>query len=392
MKTGIEDLEVRGRRVFVRVDANVPLVDGKIRDDTRLRAVQPTLSTLRARGARVVVAAHLGRPRGYVDPKLSMAPVADCLSGLLGVDVSMAPDSVGSDVAALVRRLRDGDILMLENLRFHPGEEQNECAYAASLANLADCYIGDAFGVAHRAHASTVGVPEILPSVAGPLMCAEVQVLERATCNPDRPYVAVLGGGKTSDKIGVLEQLASVVDVLMLGGGLANTFLESAGHELGRSLVEPDQTDVVAAVRDMAKKSGCRLVLPTDVVVAASPTDDVSGAVVEVDAIPFDQMVLDIGPDTSAMYAQVLGDARTVIWNGPVGVYERATFAKGTAALVRALADSPGFVVVAGGDAVGVVQAAGLSHRMGHLSTGGGAALEFIVGRDLPGLTVLLDA
>lgn len=392
MKRGIDNLEVRGQSVFVRVDANVPLTDGEIRDDTRLRAVQPTLDALRARGARVILAAHLGRPRGHVDRTLSMAPVATYLSGLLGVDISMAPDSVGPDVSALVRGLRDGEILMLENLRFHPGEERNEPEFAASLANLADCYIGDAFGAAHRAHASTVGVPGILPSVAGPLMCAEIEALERATRQPDRPYVAVLGGGKTSDKIGVLEQLASVVDVLMLGGGLANTFLKNFGHHMGRSLVEPGQSDVVAAVREIAKKSSCRLMIPTDVLVAASPVDDASVAVVEVDAIPCDQMVLDIGPDTAAMYTQILGSARTVIWNGPVGVYERAAFAKGTRAIVRALADSPGFVVAAGGDAAAAVQTAGLAHRMGHLSTGGGAALEFIEGRDLPGLVVLPDA
>ena len=392
MKRGGQALDVRGRRVFVRVDANVPLDGEKIRDGTRLRAIAPTLADLRARGARLVVASHLGRPKGQVDPALSLAPVAERLSELLGCAVALAPDSVGPDVEALSRRLADGEVLLLENLRFHAGEEQNDSAHAVALARLADVYINDAFGTAHRAHASTVGVAQLLPAAAGPLMHAEIQALDRATREPVRPYVAVLGGAKVSDKIGVLRRLATQVDALLLGGGIANTFVASAGGALARSLVEPGQGETVAAVRAAAAASGCRILLPHDAVAAATVDPDAATTVVPTDRVPDGQMALDIGPTATAAYLEVLAEARTVVWNGPLGVYEHEPFAQGTLAVARGLAESSAFVVVAGGDALAAAQAAGVADRMGHLSTGGGATLEFLEGRELPGLAALPDA
>jgi len=392
VKRGSQALDVRGRRVFVRVDANVPLDGGRIRDDSRLRAVAPSLADLRARGARLVVASHLGRPKGQADPALSLVPVVERLRHLLGCAVALAPDSVGPDVEALSRRLADGEVLLLENLRFHAGEEQNDLTHAAALARLADVYINDAFGTAHRAHASTVGVAQLLPAAAGPLIHAEIQALDRATRDPARPFVAVLGGAKVSDKIGVLRRLATQVDALLLGGGIANTFVANAGGVLGRSLVEPGQAETVAAVRAAAAASGCRILLPDDAVAAATIHPDAATTVVPADGVPDRQMALDIGPTATTAYLEVLAEARTVVWNGPLGVYEHAPFAQGTLAVARGLASFGAFVVVAGGDALAAAQAAGVADRMGHLSTGGGATLEFLEGRKLPGLAALPDA
>lgn len=392
MKRGSQALDVRGRRVFVRVDANVPLDGERIRDDTRLRAIAPTLADLRARCARLVVASHLGRPKGQADPALSLAPVAERLGELLGCEVSLAPDSVGPAVEARTWRLADGEVLLLENLRFHPGEEQNDPSHAAALARLADVYINDAFGTAHRAHASTVGVAQLLPAAAGPLMHAEIQALDRLTRDPARPYVAVLGGAKVSDKIGVLRRLATQVDALLLGGGIANTFLANTGGALGRSLVEPGQSEVVAAVRAAAEASGCQVLLPVDAVAASEVDPAAVTTVAPADRVPEDHMALDIGPATTAAYLDELASAGTVVWNGPLGVYEYEPFAQGTLAVARGLAESAAFVVVAGGDALAAVQAAGVADRMGHLSTGGGATLEFLEGRELPGLAALPDA
>ncbi len=392
VKRGSQALDVRGRRVFLRVDANVPLDGDRIRDDTRLRAIVPTLAGLQARGARLVVASHLGRPKGQVDPALSLAPVAARLGELLGCAVSLAPDSVGPAVEAQTRSLADGEVLLLENLRFHPGEEQNDPSHAAALARLADVYINDAFGTAHRAHASTVGVAQLLPAAAGPLMHAEIRALDRVTRDPARPFVAVLGGAKVSDKIGVLRQLATQVDALLLGGGIANTFLANSSGSLGRSLVEPGQAEVVSEVRAAAANSGCRILLPVDAVAATEIDPAAATSIVSADQVPDDQMALDIGPATTAAYLEVLAEARTVVWNGPLGVYEHEPFARGTLAVARGLAESSAFVVIAGGDALAAVQAAGVAARMGHLSTGGGATLEFLEGRELPGLAALPDA
>ena len=392
MKRGSWTLDVGGRRVFVRVDANVPLHGSRIRDDTRLRAVVPTLADLRARDARLVVASHMGRPKGTVEPALSLAPVAARLGELLECSVRLAPDSVGPAVEGQTARLANREVLLLENLRFHSGEERNDPAHAAALAGLADIYINDAFGTAHRAHASTVGVAKLLPAAAGPLMHAEIQALDRLSREPARPYAAVLGGAKVSDKIGVLRRLATQVDALLLGGGIANTFLANAGGDLGRSLVEPGQAEVVAAVRQAAAASGCRILLPCDAVVAGAIDPEAATAVVSADHVPGDRMALDIGPAATAAYLEALAEARTVVWNGPLGVYEHEPFAQGTLAVARGLADSGAFVVVAGGDALAAVQAAGVADRMGHLSTGGGATLEFLEGRELPGLAALPDA
>ena len=392
MKRGSQALEVRGRCVFLRVDANVPLDGAEIRDDTRLRAIVPTLADLRERGARLVVASHLGRPKGQADRALSLAPVAARLSELLDCAVALASDSVGPTVEARARALADGEVLLLENLRFHPGEEENDPSHAAALAKLADVYINDAFGTAHRAHASTVGVAQLLPAAAGPLMHAEIQALDRLTRDPARPFVAVLGGAKVSDKIGVLRRLATQVDALLLGGGIANTFLANAGGALGRSLVEPGQSETVAAVHAAAAASGCRILLPDDAVAAAAIAPDAATTVVSADQVPDDQMALDIGPATTAAYLEALAEARTVVWNGPLGVYEHEPFARGTLAVAHGLADSSAFVVVAGGDALAAVQDAGVAECMGHLSTGGGASLEFLEGRELPGLAALPDA
>ena len=392
MKRASHTLGVGGRRVFLRVDANVPLKGGAIRDDTRLRAVVPTLADLRARGARLVVASHLGRPQGKPYAALSLAPVAERLRELLGCPVTLAPDSVGPAVETRTRSLGDGEMLLLENLRFHPGEEQNDPSHAIGLARLADVYVNDAFGTAHRAHASTVGVAQQLPAAAGPLMHAEIQALDRLTHSPARPYVAVLGGAKVSDKIGVLRRLATQVDALLLGGGIANTFLANTGGALGRSLVEPGQSELVTAVRAAAEASGCRILLPVDAVAASEVDAAAVTTIVPADQVPEDQMALDIGPATTAAYLDELASARTVVWNGPLGVYELDPFAQGTLAVARGLADAPAFVVVAGGDALAAVQAAGVADRMGHLSTGGGATLEFLEGRELPGLAALPDA
>ncbi len=392
MKRGSQSLEVRGRRVFLRVDANVPLDGDRIRDDTRLRAIVPTLADLRARGARLVVASHLGRPKGQADPALSLAPVAERLGELLGCAVKLAPDSVGPAVESQTRSLAEGEVLLLENLRFHPGEERNDPSHADTLAALAEVYVNDAFGTAHRAHASTVGVAQLLPAAAGPLMHAEIRALDRLTRSPARPYVAVLGGAKVSDKIGVLRRLATQVDALLLGGGIANTFLASADGALGRSLVEPGQAEVVSEVRAAAAASGCRILLPVDAVAATEIDPAAAASIVPADRVPDDRMALDIGPATTAAYLEVLAEARTVVWNGPLGVYEHEPFARGTLAVARGLAESSAFVVIAGGDALAAVQAAGVADRMGHLSTGGGATLEFLEGRELPGLAALPDA
>ncbi len=392
MKRGTQGLDVRGRRVFLRVDANVPLDGAEIRDDTRLRAIVPTLADLRERDARLVVASHLGRPKGRADRALSLAPVAARLSELLDCAVALVSDSVGPTAEARARALADGEVLLLENLRFHPGEEQNDPSHAAALAKLADVYINDAFGTAHRAHASTVGVAQLLPAAAGPLMHAEIQALDRLTRDPARPFVAVLGGAKVSDKIGVLRRLATQVDALLLGGGIANTFLANAGGALGRSLVEPGQSETVAAVHAAAAASGCRILLPDDAVAAAAIAPDAATTVASADQVPDDQMALDIGPATTAAYLEALTEARTVVWNGPLGVYEHEPFAQGTLAVAHGLAEASAFVVVAGGDALAAVQDAGVADRMGHLSTGGGATLEFLEGRGLPGLAALPDA
>ncbi len=391
MKRGLADLDVRGRRVFVRADFNVPLAGSAIRDDSRIRASLPTIRELRDRGARVVLASHLGRPRGAVRPELSLAPVADYLARTLDVPVRLAPDSVGAHVERMTRDLAAGEVLLLENVRFHAGEEANDPGHVCALARLADCYVNDAFGTAHRAHASTAGLAQVLPAAAGHLMLAELRALDPIVRGPPAPFAAIVGGAKIRDKIALLERLAATADILILGGAMANTFLAADGVAIGRSRAE-SATDAVTRIRAAATAAGCQLVLPVDAVGAREASADAAPQTVALDEVPPDAMILDIGPASLAAYAEALAGARTVLWNGPVGVYELAPFAGGTLGLARLLADLPAQVIVAGGDAVAAAQTSGRAGDFAHLSTGGGATLELIEGRELPGVAALPDA
>jgi phosphoglycerate kinase len=393
-KRTIEDLDVRGRRLFVRVDFNVPLGrDGEVSEDARIRAALPTLRLARARGAgAMVVASHLGRPKGGPEPKYSLAPVARRLGALLGESVPLAPDCIGSAAEAQARALPPGGVLLLENLRFHAGEEANDPEFARALARLGDAYVNDAFAAAHRAHASTEGITRHLrPAVAGLLMKEELTALARIFDAPARPLVAILGGAKVSDKLALIESLLGRVDRLLVGGGMAFTFLCAQGHAVGRSLLEANLVDTARRLLDQARARGVDLRLPVDTVIADSP-DALEGHVVESRAIPADRMGLDIGPATVRHFAEALRDSRTIIWNGPMGVFERPPFAAGTLGLARAVADSSALSVIGGGDTVAAVQAAGVADRMGYLSTGGGAFLEYLEGRTLPGVAALDEA
>lgn len=392
-KRSITDVTLTGRRVFLRVDFNVPLGrDGEVAEDARIRAVLPTLALARQAGARVVLASHLGRPKGGPDPRYSLAPVARRLSGLVGEPVPLGPDCVGAAVEARVRTLTSGGVLLLENLRFHPEEEANAPTFARALAALGDVYVNDAFAAAHRAHASTEGITRHLrPAVAGLLMIRELTALGRIFDTPARPLVAILGGAKVSDKLALVESLLARVDRLVVGGGMAFTFLRAQGHEVGRSLLEAELISTAARLLETARRRGVDILLPVDTVVAES-AEAPAGAVVPVDAIPADRMGLDIGPATVAAFGAAVRASRTVVWNGPMGVFERTPFATGTLGLARAVAEGPGFSVVGGGDTVAAVQQAGVTDRIGYLSTGGGAFLEYLEGRTLPGVAALDDA
>lgn len=379
--------ELRGKRVFVRADLNVPLKNGVITDDSRIRASLPTLRRLLAAGARIVLASHLGRPKDGPDPKLSLAPVARALQEALGVPVALARDCVGPEVAAAAARLRSGEILLLENLRFHKQETKNDPGFAKALADLADVYVNDAFGTAHRAHASTAGMVSHVPLVAaGLLLMEEVEALS-AALRPERPFVCFLGGAKVSDKLGVLEALIERADTLAVGGAMAYTFLAARGEAVGRSLVEADRFDDARRMLARAEARGCPLLLPSDHVVAES-LEATAGARV-VTTIPADRMGVDIGPQTAARYAQAAASARTILWNGPMGVFEIDAFAKGTESLARAVAASPARSIVGGGDSLAAVAKVGVGDQIGHLSTGGGASLEFVQGLTLPGIAAL---
>jgi len=391
----VRDVDVAGRRVFVRADLNVPLDDGRITDDTRIRASLPTLVHLLERGAIVILASHLDRPKGKVNDALRLKPVADRLSQLLGRPVRMTGDALGPGVQVAVDKLRPGDLLLLENLRFHAEEEANDPAFAAALAGLADLYVNDAFGAAHRAHASTEGITHHLPAVAGMLMEREVDALSRLLTRPPRPFHAVIGGAKISGKMEVLTALLSRCQAVLVGGGMANTFLAARGLELGKSLVEADQLDNAGRILAEARRKRVRLMLPTDAVVALQVHLRARTLVVAVDAVPKDQMVVDIGPDTRRAYAEHLAKAKTIFWNGPMGVFEIPQFADGTNELARVIArrTAAGAVtIVGGGDSVAAVEKLGLADKMSHVSTGGGASLEFIEGRTLPGVAALLPA
>ncbi|MEU5756702.1 phosphoglycerate kinase [Streptomyces sp. NPDC047829] len=392
---------VAGKRVFVRADLNVPLDGTTITDDGRIRAVVPTVKALADAGARVIVASHLGRPKGAPDPVFSLAPAAARLGEILGADVAFAEDTVGESAESTVSGLSDGQVAVIENLRFNAGETSKDdaerAAFADKLAGLADVYVGDGFGAVHRGHASVFDLPKRLPHYAGYLIATEVGVLKKLTDDVRRPYVVALGGAKVSDKLAVIDQLLGKADRLLIGGGMAYTFLKAQGHEVGISLLQEDQVPVVKEYIERAEKNGVELVLPVDVLVATEFPDlktkaPAHPATVAADAIPADQEGLDIGPETRKLYASKLADAATVFWNGPMGVFEHPDYAEGTKAVAQALVDAPGFTVVGGGDSAAAVRTLGFDENaFGHISTGGGASLEYLEGKTLPGLAALED-
>ena len=392
--TSLTDLDVAGKRVFLRCDLNVPLKEGKITDDGRIRASLPTINALLAKGASIVIAAHLGRPKGEAKPELSLAPVARRLSELLGKPVQFAGAITGTDVTAQADALQVGEILLLENIRFSAAEtskdESERAAFATELSKLADRYVGDGFGAVHRKHASVFDLPQLLPHAAGTLVSAEVEVLKKLTVEPVRPYGVVLGGSKVSDKIGVIANLLGKVDVMAIGGGMLFTFLAAQGHEIGKSLVELDLLDTVRGLIKQAEDSGVKLLLPTDIVVAPAFAADATPTLVNATQIPSDQMGLDIGPVTAAAFAAEIKKCKTVFWNGPMGVFEFPNFAHGTKVVAQALTEVSGISVVGGGDSAAAVRALGFADSaFGYISTGGGASLEYLEGKELPGLTAL---
>jgi phosphoglycerate kinase len=384
----LEDLKIdRGTRVLVRVDFNVPLRDGHVEDDLRITTALPTIQQLRERGAIVVTCGHLGRPKGTIDPQFSMAPVAARLGELLGAEVKLAPTVVGPDIDALLATLSPGDVAMLENLRFEPGETEDDPDFAAALSATATAYVNEAFGASHRAHASIVGPPRVLPSAAGLLLTREVEVLSRLQGDPPRPFVAVLGGAKVSDKLGVIEALLDRCDIVLVGGAMAFTFELARGGAVGDSLVEPDMVETCGRLLGTG-----RVRIPTDVVIAQGIDADAETQTVAADAVPDGWKGLDIGPETMDAYAAEVARAATLLWNGPMGVFEVAPFAEGTRRLAEAVAECPGFTVVGGGDSAAAIRRLGFADRVDHVSTGGGASLEFIEQGDLPGLVALREA
>ena len=393
-KQTIRDVDVAGKRVFVRVDFNVPLQDGQVTDDSRIRAAIPTIKALVDQGAQVILASHLGRPKGKVQDGLRLRPVGARLTQLIRRNVPVTGDALGVGTEDAVKRMRPGEILMLENLRFHAEEEANDPDFAKALASYADVYVNDAFGTAHRAHASTVGIAELLPAYAGLLMERELEMLSKLLESPERPFAAILGGAKVSDKIGVIDNLLKKVDVLVLGGGMANTFLLAQGKSVGKSLAEHDRVEDAKRVLAAAEKRKVRVVLPVDVIVAKEVTRGTEYKTLPAEKIPASWHIVDVGAKSLELMQEALADARTVFWNGPLGVFEIPSFAHGTKAIARFVAeraDNGATVVVGGGDSVAALTQQGLADRMTHISTGGGASLEFLEGRELPGVKVLLD-
>ena len=390
----LSTIDVAGKRVFLRCDLNVPLKEGVIKDDGRIKASLPTIQLLLEKGASLVIAAHLGRPKGEAKPELSLAPVAKRLAELLGREVKFTGEVTGSAVSSAAESLKAGEILLLENIRFSAAEtskeESERASFASELAKLADFYVGDGFGAVHRKHASVFDLPKLLPHAAGLLVAAEVEVLKKLTQNPERPYGVILGGAKVSDKLGVIENLLGKVDVLAIGGGMVFTFLKAQGKEIGTSLVEAEMLDVVKGLIATAEKNGVKLVLPTDIVVAPAFAADATPTVVAADAIPADQMGLDIGPVSAAAFAAEIVKCKTVFWNGPMGVFEFPNFAAGTKVVAQALTEVTGISVVGGGDSAAAVRALGFADsQFGYISTGGGASLEYLEGKELPGLKAL---
>lgn len=387
-KKTVRDIDVAGKRVLVRVDYNVPIKDGKVGDDTRIRAAMPTLNYLLEHGAAVILCSHLGRPKGGPDPKYSLRPVAEHLASLIGKPVAFAEDCIGPLAEAAAQQLKPGDILLLENTRFHPEEEKNDLEMARKLASLADVYVNDAFGSAHRAHSSTEGVARFLPAVAGFLMEEEIRYLGQAIADPKRPFVAILGGAKISDKIGVIRNLLKKADTVLIGGGMANTFFKAQGYPVGDSLVEEEALETA---RELLKEGGTRLRLPVDVVLGDKFDAEAQMKTQPMGPVPEGWRILDIGPETVAAYARVISGAGTVVWNGPMGVFEFPKFAAGTFGVAKAVAESKAISIIGGGDSVAAVTAAGLADKITHISTGGGASLEMLEGLVLPGLAALQD-
>lgn len=388
MKRSVADADVAGKRALVRVDFNVPMHGGEIGDDTRIRAALPTIRLLRDRGAAVILMSHLGRPKGRPNPDLSLAPVSRRLGTLLERDVTLVPLPNHAPAEQPASRVTPGEVVLLENLRFDPGEEANTPAFARSLAALGDIYVDDAFGAAHRSHASIVGIAEHLPAYAGLLLLAETETLEDLLRDPARPFIAILGGAKVSDKFGVIDHLLDVVDRMLIGGGMANTFLLAQGREIGASLAERDRLEDARFVLQRAQDRGVDLLLPVDVRTAPS-IDAETATIVAADAVPADDAIFDIGPQTEDLFAASIATAGTIFWNGPMGVFERPPFAAGTLAVAHAVAAAPAFTVVGGGDSVAAVEAAQVADAIDHISTGGGASLELLEGKMLPGLAVI---
>ena len=387
-KKTVKDIDLKGKRVLMRVDFNVPMQDGKVTDDKRIRASLPTIKYVLDQGAALILMSHLGRPKSASDSEFSLRPVSEVLSSMLEIPVKMAPDFVGSEVETMVKELQPGEVLMLENTRFHPGEEKNDLELAKQMSVLGEVYVNDAFGSAHRAHASTEGVARFLPAVSGFLMEQELEYLGRAVANPEHPYIAILGGAKISDKIDVVETLLSRADKLIIGGGMANTFLAAQGLNMQDSLVEDTSLETAKSI---LAKSGDKLILPVDAVIADKFEAEANSQVVDVDKIPAGWRMLDVGPKTLELYKRALDGAKLIVWNGPVGVFEMPKFAEGTFALARMLAESGATTVIGGGDSASAVKKAGVAKQMTHVSTGGGASLEFLEGKELPGVAALMD-
>ncbi|WP_179135669.1 phosphoglycerate kinase [Planomicrobium okeanokoites] len=390
-KMTMKDLDLKGKRVFCRVDFNVPMKDGEVTDDTRIRAAVPTIEYLVENGAKVILASHLGRPKGEVNEEMRLAAAGSRLSELLHKEVKSLKESIGESVEKEIGEMQQGDIILLENVRFHAGEEKNDDTLAKSFAELADVFVNDAFGAAHRAHASTAGIAKHLPSVSGLLLEKELDVLGKALSEPERPFTAIIGGAKVKDKIGVIDHLLDKVDNLLIGGGLSYTFIKAQGHEIGNSLVEEDKLELARSFIQKAEEKGVKFYLPVDAIVADEFSKDAETKQVKIEEIASDWMGLDIGPETAKLYADVIKNSKLVIWNGPMGVFEMEPFANGTRSVAEAMAETEAYTVIGGGDSAAAVEKFDVADKMDHISTGGGASLEFMEGKELPGVTALTD-